>query len=72
MCIRDRFNTIKRTLLKALESGPKSIPQLAEEVELPIDVITFNIMTLRKYGDVETGEIDDSDEYFSYQLKQKK
>ena len=58
--------------MKALESGPKSIPQLAEEVELPIDVITFNIMTLRKYGDVETGEIDDSDEYFSYQLKQKK
>jgi len=28
-------------------------------------------MTLRKYGDVETGEIDDMDEYYSYKRKKK-
>ena len=68
---RKEFNRIKKLILKALEPGPKSIPQLAEEIELSIDVITFHLMTLRKYGDVETGEIDDMDEYFSYKLKQK-
>jgi len=68
---RKEFNRIKKLLLKALEAGPKTIPQLAEEVELSIDVITFQLMTLRKYGDVETGEIDDMDEYFFYKLKQK-
>jgi len=68
---RKEFNRIKKLILKALEPGPKSIPQLAKEIELSIDVITFHLMTLRKYGDVETGEIDDMDEYFSYKLKQK-
>jgi len=68
---RKEFNRIKKLILKALAPGPKSIPQLAEEIELSIDVITFHLMTLRKYGDVETGEIDDMDEYFSYKLKQK-
>jgi len=28
-------------------------------------------MTLRKYGKLETGELDDMDEYFSYKLKPK-
>ncbi len=68
---RKEFNRIKKLILKALQPGPKSIPQLAKEIELSIDVITFHLMTLRKYGDVETGEIDDMDEYFSYKLKQK-
>ena len=68
---RKEFNRIKKLIKKALEPGPKSIPQLAKEVDLSIDVITFHLMTLRKYGDVETGEIDDMDEYFSYKLKQK-
>ena len=69
---RKEFNRIKKLILKALESGPKSIPQLAKDVDLSIDVITFHLMTLRKYGDIETGEIDDMDEYFFYKLKQKK
>ena len=68
---RKEFNRIKKLILKALAPGPKSIPQLAKEIDLSIDVITFHLMTLRKYGDVETGEIDDMDEYFSYKLKQK-
>ena len=68
---RKEFNRIKKLILKALESGPKSIPQLAKEIDLAIDVITFHLMTLRKYGNVETDEIDDMDEYFSYKLKQK-
>ncbi len=68
---RKEFNRIKKLILTALKSEPKTIPQLAKEIELSIDVITFHLMTLRKYGDVETGEIDDMDEYFSYKLKQK-
>ena len=68
---RKEFNRIKKLIVKALESEPKTIPQLAKEIDLSIDVITFHLMTLRKYGDVETGEIDDMDEYFFYKLKQK-
>lgn len=68
---RKEFNRIKKLIVKALDSEPKTIPQLAKEIDLSIDVITFHLMTLRKYGDVETGEIDDMDEYFFYKLKQK-
>jgi len=33
--------------------------------------VMYYLMTLRKYGDVETGEIDDMDEYYSYKRKKK-
>jgi len=69
---RKEFVRIKKLILKALETEPKSIPQIAQETKLPLDVVTYNLMTLRKYGDIETGEIDDMDEYFSYKLIQKK
>jgi hypothetical protein len=69
---RKETNRIDKLILKALESGEKTIPQIARETELPEDVVTYNLMTLRKYGKLETGEIDDMDEYFSYKLKPKK
>jgi predicted Rossmann fold nucleotide-binding protein DprA/Smf involved in DNA uptake len=69
---RKEFARIKKLILKSLESEPKTIPQIAQENELPLDIVTFNLMTLRKYGDVETGEIDDMDEYYSYKVVKKK
>ncbi|MCD4725550.1 MAG: hypothetical protein K8R63_11975 [Bacteroidales bacterium] len=63
------YNKIKKLILKSLESEAKTIPQIAAETELPLDVVTFYLMTLRRYGSIETGEIDDMDEYFSYKLK---
>ena len=63
------YNKIKKLILKSLESEAKTIPQIAGETNLPPDVVTFYLMTLRKYGSIEAGEIDDMDEYFSYKLK---
>lgn len=69
---RKKFAGIKKLILNALKEGPKSIPQIAEETNLSQDIVTYHLMTLRKYGDIETGEIDDMDEYFSYKISQKK
>ena len=66
------FNKIKRTILGALKEKPKSIPQIAEETKLPPDLVTFHLMTLMKYGSIETDEIDDMDEYFFYKLTKTK
>ncbi len=63
------YNQIKKLILKSLEPEAKTIPQIAAEIELPLDVVTYYLMTLRKYGSIETGEIDDMDEYFYYKLK---
>jgi predicted transcriptional regulator len=65
------FARIKKTIINVLKDGPKTIPQIADATGIADYTVTYYLMTLRKYGDVETGEIDDMDEYFFYQLKQK-
>jgi predicted Rossmann fold nucleotide-binding protein DprA/Smf involved in DNA uptake len=69
---RKEFTRIRKLILKSLETEPKTIPQVARESGLPLDVVTYNLMTLRKYGEIETGEVDDMDEYYYYQLVKKK
>jgi predicted Rossmann fold nucleotide-binding protein DprA/Smf involved in DNA uptake len=63
------FNKIKRPILKALETEEKTIPQIAKETGILFDVVTYHLMTLQKYGNIEAGEIDDMDEFFFYKLK---
>ncbi len=63
------FTKMKKLLLNALKEGEKTVPQLSEELKLPKDEVMFQLMSLLKYGFVETGEIDDMDEYFYYKIK---
>jgi len=63
------FTRTKKQLLNALKEGDKTIPQLSEELKLPGDEVVVQLMSLLKYGFVETGEIDDMDEYFFYKIK---
>ena len=65
-------NKIKRAIKNALKEEPKTIPQIAQETKLPQDIITYYLMTMRKFGELETDEIDDMDEYFTYKLTTKK
>jgi len=64
-----QFTRAKKQMLNALKEGEKTVPQLAEALHLPKDEVMFQLMSLLKYGFVETGEIDDMDEYFSYKIK---
>ncbi|NOQ27352.1 MAG: hypothetical protein GQ564_18475 [Bacteroidales bacterium] len=63
------FNKIKRLILKSLETAEKTVPQIAQEIGLPLDVVTYHLMTLQKYGNIEAGDVDDMDEYYFYKLK---
>jgi len=64
--IRDE-HSMKAPILKALESGPLTIPQIAEAVGKPTREVAFWVMGLRKYGWLaEIKEVDD-DGYFPYQ-----
>lgn len=65
------FNRLKKKILKSLEAGEKTIPELAMEIDDDIDVITYTLMTLLKYGFLEAGDLDDDDEYYYYKLKNK-
>ena len=54
-------------ILNVLESGPQTIPQIAEALGKPSNEVVFWVMGLRKYGWLaEIKEVDD-DGYFQYQ-----
>jgi predicted transcriptional regulator len=63
-----RSNKIKKSILKNLEEGDMTIDQITDKIQLPKDEVVFYMMSLLKYGDIKTGEIDDMDEYFTYKL----
>ncbi|MDB4583174.1 hypothetical protein N9164_08480 [Draconibacterium sp.] len=63
------FTKTKKSILTALKEEDKTIPQLAHELNIPADEVVYQLMSLLKYGLIDTGEIDDMDEYFQYKLK---
>ncbi len=64
--IRDE-QFMRGRILKVLESGPQTIPQIAEAVGKPTNEVVFWVMGMRKYGWIaEIKEVDDEG-YFSYQ-----
>ena len=64
-----RFNQIKKVILTSLKEKPKSIPQITDETGLASELVTYYLMTLRKYHSVEVDELDDNDEYYTYKIK---
>jgi DNA-directed RNA polymerase specialized sigma subunit len=63
------FARIKKSILDALGENDMTIDQLAQKLNMPKNDVVFYLMTLIKYGFVQTGPIDDMDEYFYYKLK---
>ena len=63
------FNGIKKVILDALKESDLTIDQLAQKLNMSKPDIVYYLMSLIKYGFVQTGEVDDMDEYFTYKLK---
>lgn len=63
------YNSVKKKILATMTTEHKSIPEIAKEIEMPLDVVTYYLMTLQKFGFVEVSELDDMDEYYFYKLK---
>jgi hypothetical protein len=64
--IRDE-QFMRARILKVLEDGPHTIPEIAAAIGKPTHEVVFWVMGMRKYGWVaEIKEVDD-DGYFPYQ-----
>jgi predicted transcriptional regulator len=63
------FNRIKKAMLDALKESDLTIDQLTQKLNMPKPEVVYYLMSLIKYGFVQTGEVDDMDEYFTYKLK---
>jgi predicted transcriptional regulator len=58
---------MRAPILKLLEAGPLTIPEVAEGLGAPMSEVTFWVMGMRKYGWVrEEKEVTDEG-YFRYQ-----
>ena len=64
----EKLDDNSKKILRALETEPKSIPEIAEEVNIPSKEVTYLLMSLRKYGYVSDTNIINEDEYYTYAL----
>jgi hypothetical protein len=63
------FLQVKKSILEALRDEELTIAQLSEKVHLPVPEAMYYLMSLVKFGIVQTGAVDDMEEYFVYKLK---
>lgn len=58
---------IRKALRSALAGGPRTVPELGAQCELPTPAVLWHLMAMRRYGEVvEAGEAGD---YVRYALK---
>lgn len=57
---------IIKQITECLKAGPKTIPEIASEVNMPVGIVTWYVMTMFKYGQVEPGE--EVNGYYKYKL----
>jgi predicted transcriptional regulator len=66
---QDRLKTQKRIykgINQAIKEVPKTVPEIAAEINLPPDIVLWNLTALKKYGIVSEAGMDG--EYFQYCL----
>jgi hypothetical protein len=65
--IRDE-QSMRAPILKALEAGPQTIPQIAAAIGKPANEVVFWVMGLRKYGWIAEIKEANDEGYFPYQV----
>jgi len=60
---------VKKAIMDALKDNDLTINDLTKKLQMPRHEVVYYLLSLVKYGFVQTGEIDDMDEYFLYKLK---
>ncbi len=68
--IRDE-QIMRARILKALESGPLTIPEIAEAVGKPAQEVVFWVMGMRKYGHITEIREANDEGFYLYQTVQK-
>jgi hypothetical protein len=66
---RKKFNSFKKAIKEALKNEPRTIPQIAADINMPVHETTYYLMAMLKFGDIVVDSIDDMDEYYFYKLK---
>jgi predicted transcriptional regulator len=62
--------SIRKTLERAMQGAPRSVPQLATQTGLSTHVVLWHVTAMKKYGLVEEMGLDESGDYYLYQLSE--
>lgn len=54
-----------------LKNGPKTIPEISKELNIPSSEATMHLMAMRRYNLVEELPKKRRDDYYKYALKEK-
>jgi predicted transcriptional regulator len=56
----------RRRIVESLQSGPKTVPEIAEQASLPPHEVFWHLMSMKKYGKLVEGP--QRGDYFEYAL----
>ena len=63
------FPQMWKNILQSIEGGKKNIPQIAEEISVDTDIVTYHVMTMNKYNVVMADGMDEKEAYYFYKRK---
>jgi len=63
------FPQIWKNILASIDGSKKTIPQIAEELNVDKEIITYHLMTMNKYNVVMADGMDDKEAYYFYKIK---
>lgn len=66
---RKLFSSFRKAIKEALAEEVRTIPQIAAQINKPVSEVTYYLMALQKFGEIEVDSLDDMDEYYFYKLK---
>ncbi len=65
-----KYTAVKKSIKKALEGEELTILEIAEKTGMKPEDVTWHLMTMRKFGEIEFVDDDDVDDYYSYRIKE--
>ena len=63
------YPLIWENILSVLDGKSLTIPQIAGQINTDADLITWHLMTMNKYGVIESAGLTEDETYFMYKLK---
>ena len=60
--------TTRKAISRAIQGGPKSVPQIAEATGIPAHEVLWYVAAMKKYGQIKEEGLDEDYEYYLYSL----
>jgi predicted transcriptional regulator len=58
-----------KDIIQNIGESKKTIPQLSEELTCKSEIVTYNLMTMNKYGIITADGMDEDEAYYYYKVK---